>query len=197
MPDPRIDAYIARAAPFAQPILQHLRKVVHTACPRVEETMKWSFPHFDYKGMMCSMAAFKQHVAFGFWKGKLLEDEGLPVAEEKAMGQFGRITSMDDLPSSRTLTKLVKAAAALNDKGVKVERMKSRPKGPVNVPEYFLAAMRRHKAAKATFDGFNPSNKRDYVEWVTEARTQATREKRMATAIEWMAEGKVRNWKYF
>jgi hypothetical protein len=194
--DPRIDAYIAKAQPFAQPILKHIRKTVHAACPAVQETMKWGFPHFDYKGMMCSMAAFKEHVAFGFWKGELLENEGLPEVEEKAMGSFGRITSIKDLPAARTLTTLIKAAAALNDKGVRVARTSSAPKGPVRVPAYFLTALRRHKTAKANFDAFSPSKQRDYIDWIVEAKGEATREKRMAISIEWIAEGKARNWKY-
>jgi len=194
--DPRIDAYIAKAQPFAQPILKHLRKTVHQACPKLQETIKWSHPAFDYKGIMCGMASFKTHVTFGFWKGDLLQDAGLPKVEEQAMGNFGRITSVKDLPPARTIAKLVKAAAVLNDKGIKVERAPARPKGPVRVPEYFLEALRHHKLAKTNFDAFSPSKQRDYVEWLTEAKSEATREKRMATAIEWIAEGKARNWKY-
>lgn len=194
--DPRIDAYIAKAQPFAQPILKHLRKTVHAACPAVQETMKWSFPHFDYKGMMCGMAAFKSYVTFGFWKGELLQNAGLPKVEEEAMGNFGRITSVKDLPPARTMAKLVKAAAELNDKGIKVKRAPTKPKGPVRVPEYFVEALRHHKLARTNFDAFSPSKQRDYVEWLTEAKTEATREKRMATAIEWIAEGKARNWRY-
>lgn len=126
--DPRVDAYIAKAQPFARPILNHIRKTVHAACPEVEETMKWSFPHFDYKGMLCSMASFKQHCAFGFWKAALLKDIGIPTKSAEAMGQFGRLTSVSDLPSDTVLAALVKKAASLNDTGVKAPRRKAAPK---------------------------------------------------------------------
>lgn len=193
--DPRIDAYIQKSEPFAQPILTHLRKVVHSACPAITETMKWSFPHFDYKGMLCSMAAFKSHCAFGFWKASLLEGARMPAGDRGAMGQFGRVTSIKELPDVRTLTRLIKAAAALNDAGVKVKRVPAK-KAPLKVPAYFMNALRKHKAALTTFQKFSASHKREYVEWVTDAKTDATREKRLATAIGWMAEGKARNWKY-
>ena len=193
--DPRVEAYIRKAEPFAQPILAHIRKVVHAACPDVRETMKWSFPHFDYKGMLCSMASFKAHCTFGFWKASLLDGAEMPRRDREAMGQFGRITSIKDLPDSRTLARLIKAAAALNDTGVKVKRTVRR-KPPMKVPAYFMNALRKHNAAFSTWERLSPSHKREYVEWVTEAKAEATREKRLATAIEWMAQGKPRNWKY-
>ena len=198
--DPRIDTYIEKATPFAQPILKHIRRVVHTACPDVQETMKWSFPHFDYKGaMLCSMAAFKAHAAMGFWKAKLLADRGFPeVADgaEQAMGHFGRMTSIADLPSEARLTKLIKAAASLNDEGVTITREKKAPKPAVKTPAYFTAALKKNKKALAAFDAFSPSHRREYVEWVSEAKTEATRDKRLAQAVAWLAEGKSRNWKY-
>jgi uncharacterized protein YdeI (YjbR/CyaY-like superfamily) len=191
--DPRVDQYIAKSADFAKPILTHLRKVVHAACPDVEETMKWSAPHFDYKGMMCGMSAFKSHCAFGFWKSSLVLDApGL----RDAMGHFGRITSVRDLPSDRVLTGYVKKAAKLNDAGVKVARKPAQPKKPLNVPADFAGALKKTPAARKAFDAFSPSHRREYVEWITEAKTDATRQKRMATAVEWLAEGKSRNWKY-
>jgi uncharacterized protein YdeI (YjbR/CyaY-like superfamily) len=191
--DPRVDEYIEKSADFAKPILHHLRKVVHTACPDVEETMKWSFPHFDHKGMMCSMASFKEHCAFGFWKASLvLGDE----AQDGAMGHLGRITSVKDLPAEKVLTGYVKAAARLNDEGVRVDRPKKAPKAAVKVPAYFTSALKKNKKALATFEAFPQSHKREYVEWITEARADATREKRIATAVGWIAEGKQRNWKY-
>jgi hypothetical protein len=193
--DPRIDAYIRNAAPFAQPILTHLRSVVHEACPDVVEGVKWSFPHFDYKGIFCSMAAFKQHATFGFWKGELLANQ-LPEVDEQAMGHFGRITSVKDLPSKPTLIRIIKAAAKLNDDGVKVQRMARPSKPPVRAPGDLVNALGKNARAKATFRAFSPSQKREYVEWITGARQPATREKRLATAVEWMAEGKERNWKY-
>jgi uncharacterized protein YdeI (YjbR/CyaY-like superfamily) len=191
--DPRIDKYIARAADFAKPILTHLRKVVHAACPDVEETMKWSAPHFDYKGMMCGMAAFKSHCAFGFWKGSLVLDG--PRSGDAA-GHFGRITSLGDLPPDRVIAGYVKKAAKLNDEGVRVARKPTAPKKPLPVPADFAAALKKKPAARKAFDAFSPSHRREYVEWVTEAKTDATRQKRMATAIGWLSEGKSRNWKY-
>jgi hypothetical protein len=196
--DPRVDAYIAKAQPFAQPILRHLRSVVHSACPGVQETMKWSFPHFDYKGIFCAMAGFKEHCTFGFWKGSLLREsvKAMPSGVEKAMGQFGRIAALADLPSEKTLTAIVQAAAKLNDENVVVPRRKAKPKPPLRVPAYFAAALKKNKKAIAAFDAFPPSHRRDYVEWVTEAKTEETRDRRLATAVEWIAEGKGRNWRY-
>jgi uncharacterized protein YdeI (YjbR/CyaY-like superfamily) len=195
--DPRVDAYIDRSADFAKPILRHIRKLVHTACPDVIETMKWSFPHFDYKGqMMCSMASFKQHCAFGFWKQSLLEDAVFP-AEKTAMGSFGRLTSVKDLPDDKTMKKLIADAMKLNDEGVKVKRaFVSSDKKELVVPDVLLEALAKHDAAAETFNSFPYSCKKEYVEWITEAKTDATRDKRLATAIEWLAEGKRRNWKY-
>ena len=195
--DKRVDAYIAKSAEFARPILAYLREVVHIGCPEVEETIKWGFPHFDYKGMMCGMAAFKQHCALTFWKQSKL---GFTAAETKlkeAMGQFGRITSIQDLPPKRALVGYVRKAAELNEQGIKVERpnRRGRPKKLV-VPEYFTSAIRKNKKALATFEAFPYSKKKDYVEWVTEAKTEETRQKRLATSVEWLAEGKGRNWKY-
>jgi hypothetical protein len=191
--DPRVDAYIAKSADFAKPILMHLRKVVHGACPDVVEGMKWSMPHFDYKGIFCGMAAFKQHCTFGFWKGSLLK---LKPAEEKAMGQFGCIRSIDDLPSAKALGGIIKQAAKLNDEGVRVPKPKRAPKPPVKTPASLKAALAKNKKASATYDTFAPSCKREYVEWITEAKTDETRAKRVASAVAWMAEGKKRNWKY-
>jgi uncharacterized protein YdeI (YjbR/CyaY-like superfamily) len=195
--DPRVDVYIDRSADFAKPILRHIRKLVHTACPDVIETMKWSFPHFDYKGqMMCSMASFKQHCAFGFWKQSLLEDAVFP-AEKTAMGSFGRLTSVKDLPDDKTMKKLIADAMKLNDEGVKVKRaFVSSDKKELVVPDVLLEALAKHDAAAETFNNFPYSCKKEYVEWITEAKTDATRDKRLATAIEWLAEGKRRNWKY-
>ena len=197
--DPRVDAYIARSAGFARPILVHLRTLVHAACPEVEETLKWSSPHFMYKGMLCGMAAFKEHCAFGFWKEKLLRDriEGLAVADRSAMGQFGRIAAISDLPDERTLLSLVREAVALNDRGIKAPaRSRSKGNRRLTVPDYFAGALRRNRKALATFKQFSTTNKREYVDWVVEAKGEETRQRRLDTAITWMAEGKIRNWKY-
>jgi uncharacterized protein YdeI (YjbR/CyaY-like superfamily) len=195
--DPRIDAYIANSADFARPILTHLREVVHAACPPVEETMKWAFPHFMYEGILCSMASFKQHCAFGFWKGSLIVDGNGRSAEE-AMGQFGRITKLSDLPPKKVLAGYVKEAMRLNDEGVK-SPTRSAPKarkGEVAVPDDLASALKRNRKARATFEGFSPSHRREYVEWITEAKGEETRKRRLETAVEWMAEGKARHWKY-
>ena len=191
----RVDAYIDKSAEFAKPILNHLRAVVHEACPEVEEAMKWSFPNFMYKGMFCSMAAFKEHCAFGFWKSSLIVDKkGQNL--ERAMGQFGRITKLGDLPPKKVLVEYIKLAKKLNDAGVKAPTRIQKPRRELVVPDDLAKALKRNKAAQATFDKFSPSNKREYVDWITEAKTEATRNKRLETAIEWMAEGKTRNWKY-
>ena len=194
--DPRVDAYIDKSADFAKPILTRLREVVHEACPDVEETMKWSFPHFMYKGMLCSMASFKQHCAFGFWKGALVLG-GDGARAQEAMGSFGRIARLSDLPPKKTLAAYVKKAAALNEAGVvRTPKAPRPPKKPLVVPDYFMAALRKNKKALVTFEGFSPSHRREYVEWVTEAKGEDTRARRLEQAVEWMAEGKSRHWKY-
>ncbi len=195
--DKRIDAYIEKSADFAKPILRELRAIVHQGCPEVEETIKWGMPFFTYKSeMLCNMAAFKQHCALGFWKASLIFDKKSNKSVE-AMGQFGRITSMKDLPSKSVLVGYVKEAKRLGDEGIKkVRAPKTAAKKELVVPDYFLAAVKRNKKALATFDAFPYSHRKEYVEWVTEAKTQETRDRRLATTVEWLAEGKSRNWKY-
>ncbi len=195
--DKRIDAYIAKSADFAQPILRELREVIHEGCPEVEETMKWSFPHFMYKGMLCSMASFKEHCAFGFWKGSLIVN-GKENKAVDGMGQFGRISSLKELPAKRVLLGYIKKAVQLNDEGVKAPAW-SKPKTgnkDLKVPDYFLASVKKNKKALTAFEGFPYSKKKEYVDWVTEAKTEETRERRLETSVEWLAEGKSRNWKY-
>jgi len=194
--DPRIDAYITKAATFAQPILKHLRKVVHAGCPDVEETVKWSMPHFDYKGPMCAMAAFKAHATFGFWKASLVF-EGNKVVDEKAMGQFGCLRTVADLPEDKVLIEYVRKAVALNDAGLKVPgRSKPAKKPPLEMPDDFAAALKKNAKAGKTFHEFTPGKQREYVEWVTEAKREETRRQRLATSIEGLAEGKPYHWKY-
>jgi uncharacterized protein YdeI (YjbR/CyaY-like superfamily) len=193
--DARIDAYIEKSAPFAHPILTYLRSVVHEACPEVEETTKWSAPFFDYRGTLCSMAAFKEHCAFGFWKGSLVLDDRNPKAQEAA-GHFGRLRSLADLPPKRTLIGYIKKAMALNEQAVKPVRPPKHPKKPIKTPPYFMAALKKNKKALTTFESFTPSHKREYLEWVTTAKQEETRARRLATAVEWLAEGKPRNWKH-
>ena len=192
--DPRVDAYIEKSAEFAKPVLIHIRKLVHKACPDITETMKWSFPHFDHKGTVCSMASFKQHLAFGFWKQTLLEQDAFP-AEKTAMGSFGRITSVKDLPTDKVMIGLIQQAVELNEKGIKVAK-KPVEKKELIVPKDLTSALSKNKTAKATFDKFSPSHKREYVAWIEEAKTEPTRNKRLATTVEWLSEGKPRNWKY-
>jgi len=197
--DKRIDAYIANSADFAKPILTYFRELVHKACPEVEETMKWSFPHFDYKGVMCSMASFKQHCAIGFWKASLFSNGRDLVAKaksEEAMGHMGRITSLKDLPKDSVLIGYIKEAMKLNEAGIKLSPKTKAATSELEVPDYFMAALKKNKAALKTFEGFSNSNRKEYVSWVTEAKTEDTRIKRLETSIEWMSEGKQRNWKY-
>jgi uncharacterized protein YdeI (YjbR/CyaY-like superfamily) len=199
--DSKIDAYIKKAAPFAQPILEHLRELVHKACPEVEESVKWSMPFFDYKGPLCNMAAFKQHAVFGFWKGKLIKDpknylQDRAIDGENAMGHLGRITSLNDLPPDKVILDFIKQAKKLNDDGVKVASKPKPEQKELETPKDLIALLKSNKEAKATFDNFSYSNKKEYITWITEAKTEATRSKRLETAVEWMAEGKIRNWKY-
>jgi len=197
--DPRIDLYISKSADFAKPILLHLRELVHIACPDVLETIKWSFASFDYQGPMCSMAAFKQHCAFGFWKASLMKDKALiaNAESESAMGHYGKITALKDLPSDKKIIAHIKEAMMLNEKGIKLPPKKvTTAKKETVVPVYFLKQLKKNKKAFATFESFSPSHKREYVEWIIEAKTDETKKRRMETAIEWMSEGKSRNWKY-
>jgi len=198
--DPRIDAYIAKAADFAKPILTHIRKLVHKACPGVTETVKWGMPFFEYNGtILCNIAAFKQHCAFGFWNASLMKDpEGImQVKDRTAMGHFDRITSQKDLPSDKIMIAYIKESASLIEKGVKKPAPKKKaPAGPLPVPAELAAALKKNKKAQATFDAFSPSHRKEYIEWIIDAKTDATREKRLATTIEWLTAGKSRMWKY-
>ena len=192
--DPRIDAYIAKAAPFARPILEHVRDRVHAAAPEAEETMKWSSPAFTVDGKILLMAAaFKAHAALNFWRGQEIGD-GSPKAG--AMGQFGKLTSLDDLPADREFDSLIREAAALAKTAPAPRKTKHEPKPPPGMHPDFAAALAKNPKAKAALDGFPPSAQRDYLEWIDEAKQDATRAKRIATAVEWLSEGKRRHWKY-
>lgn len=194
--DPRVDAYIAKSADFAQPILRHLRGLVHEACPQVQESIKWGAPSFGYAGgILCGMAAFKHHVSFGFWKHALVMGEGV---ERDGMGSFGKMTSLSDVPSKKAMILLIHKAMRLNEQGVKTPatRKTAAPRVPLEIPEDLLVALNRNRKAKATFDAFSPSARREYLEWVVEAKREETRQRRIVQAVEWMAEGKQRNWKY-
>lgn len=198
----KIDEYITKAQPFAQPILEHIRKVVHNTCKDVEETMKWSFPHFDYKGkMMCSMAAFKQHCALNFWHAANMKSMQAHKEKTKAntgnsMGHFGKISSIKDLPTEKELTKMIKEAMELTDKGTVIKKAAPQKSAEIAVPDYFTKALSKNKKAKVVFEKFPPSHRKEYIQWITDAKTEETRQKRMGTAMEWIAEGKGRNWKY-
>ena len=195
-----IDVYIAKSADFAKPVLNRLRELVHKTCPDVEEKMKWSFPHFDYKGeMMCSMAAFKQHCVFGFWKAALMKDPLLieNAKSEVSMGHLGKITSLKDLPADKKIIEWVKEAMKLNDEGIKLPaKAKSTDKKELIVPDYFLKALNKNKKAFKVFEEFSYSHKKEYLEWITDAKTDDTRNKRISLAIDMIQEGKSRNWKY-
>ncbi|MBK7392428.1 MAG: YdeI/OmpD-associated family protein [Chloracidobacterium sp.] len=192
--DPRIDAYIEKSPDFAKPVLTHVRALVHEVCPEVTETLKWSMPSFEYKGILCGFASFKQHCTFGFWKQSLMESDEFSETKT-AMGSFGKLTSLADLPKDAVMKKLIKQAMKLNDDGVKVTKPKHEKKELV-VPDALLEALAKNEKAAETFDNFPPSCKREYVQWITEAKTDATRDKRLATTMEWLTEGKRRNWKY-
>ena len=197
--DKRIDAYIAKSADFAKPILTHLRELVHKNCPTVTETVKWGMPFFEYNGsILCNMAAFKQHCSFGFWNAGQMKnaDSKLQVRDRGAMGNFDRITSLKDLPADKAMAGYIKEAASLIEKGVKKPVAKKAPKPELPMPTELTAALKKNKKAQATFESFSPSHRREYIEWITEAKTEATREKRIATTVEWLTEGKSRMWKY-
>jgi uncharacterized protein YdeI (YjbR/CyaY-like superfamily) len=202
--DARVDAYIAKAAPFAQPILNHLRGLIHKGCPDVGEDMKWSRPFFLHGGtILCNISAFKGHCSFGFWGaeiGKVLKADG--VLQEGGMGSLGKITSIKDLPSDKQVLGYIRQAAALIDRGqgdnriVVARRVVKAPKAAVEAPPEFAAALKKSKAAMRVFDAFSASCKREYVEWIADAKRPETRDRRIEQAIEWIAEGKQRNWKY-
>ncbi len=192
--DPRIDAYIEKSQDFAKPVLAHLRALIHEVCPDVTETLKWSMPSFEYKGMLCGLASFKNHCTFGFWKEALLKEVKFPV--KNAMGSFGRITSLKDLPDDATMRSIIKEAVRLNDENIKVPKKKAVKSTDVALPDVLREALALNDAAAENFGNFPPSAQREYIEWITEAKTDATRDKRLATTIEWLTEGKRRNWKY-
>jgi uncharacterized protein YdeI (YjbR/CyaY-like superfamily) len=193
--DPRVDAYIEQASSFAQPVLRHLRGLVHEACPDVAETIKWRMPSFQYHGILCHMAAFKAHCTFGFWHALMREQAGRDPQSDDAMGQFGRITRITDLPKDGALKALVRRAAKLNASGVKVPRETGK-KRPLVVPNDLGMALRRNREARATFKAFSRTRQREYVEWIESAKREETRARRLATAIEWLAEGKTKEWRY-
>jgi uncharacterized protein YdeI (YjbR/CyaY-like superfamily) len=192
--DPRIDAYIAKAQPFSQPILEHVRTRVHAVLPDVEETLKWSMPAYTLGGKIVLItAAFKAHLALNFWRGQELRGDG---ANADAMGQFGKIKSLADLPPDKELDRLIREAADLAKSAPAPRKTKHAPKPAPELHPEFAAALAKAPQANAVLDSFPPSAQRDYVEWIADAKQDATRQKRIATAIEWLGEGKRRHWKY-
>ena len=197
--DSRVDAYIDKAAPFAQPILKHLRQLVHSVSPLLTETIKWGFPFFDYNGPVCQMAAFKEHMGFGFWKQRQLNDPGKLIKEEDGTaGSFGKIASLDDLPADEILIDFIRQAMDLNKAENKKPAIKKEtaPKAPIEMPVDFADLLAANPKAQEVYNKFSPSHKREYLEWIVDAKSDATRQKRMETAIEQIVEGKSRNWKY-
>jgi uncharacterized protein YdeI (YjbR/CyaY-like superfamily) len=199
--DKRIDSYIGKSQPFSKPIMTKLRDLVHKACPGVTETIKWGMPSFEYKGPMFGFAAFKEHCVAGFWKHALINDPkgylGKRSAQGgEAMGNLGRMTSTRDLPPDRVMIDFMKQAVKLNEEGIKVPKKKPAVKKELLVPAELKSALAANKKARTTFENFSPSQKREYTEWISEAKTEDTKIKRLETAIDWMAEGKIRHWKY-
>jgi uncharacterized protein YdeI (YjbR/CyaY-like superfamily) len=192
--DPRIDAYIAKAAPFAQPILEKVRERVHAVAPEAEETLKWSMPSFTIDGkILIGMAAFKQHAALNFWRGQELRGA---EASRDAMGQFGKLRSLDDLPGEAELDDLIRQAAELAKTAPAPRKVKHEPKPPAAMHPEFAAALKASPKAQQVLDGFPPSARREYLDWVADAKQDATRRKRISDAVQWLSEGKRRHWKY-
>lgn len=190
--NPKVDEYIANSKEFAQPILKKLRDLVHQAHPDIEETIKWGMPIFEYKGILFNMASFKQHCAFGFWKQKLIK--GLDGSED-GMGSLGKLKSLKDLPSDEILLMLMKEAILLNEKGIQLPKVAPQKK-ELEVPQELIEALEKHTKAKDVFENFSPSHRKEYIMWIAEAKQEATKQKRIAQTIEWLNEGKKRNWKY-
>lgn len=198
--EPRVDAYIEKSADFAKPIIKHFRSLVHATCPEAEEVIKWGFPHFDYKNQpMCSIAAFKQHCAIGFWKAALMKDSKNLLSRaqtEEAMGHLGKITGLNALPSDKKMIAYIKDAMSINDKGLKVPAKKKGPALELEVPDMLAKALTKNKKANTVFKNFSPGHRKEYIVWINEAKTEETRAKRVTQTIEWLSEGKSRHWKY-
>jgi uncharacterized protein YdeI (YjbR/CyaY-like superfamily) len=202
--NPKVDAYLATVRPFALPIMEYLRELIHKGCPGVEETIKWSRPFFEYRGaILCNISAFKEHCSFGFWGeeiGAVLSEE--KIVQEGGMGSLGRITTIKDLPPNKQMLSLIRQAAGFIDRGEYTSPITARhkvvkaPKPAAETPAELEAALKKNKKAAAAFAAFSPSCKREYTDWIAEAKRPETREKRISTAVEWIAEGKQRNWKY-
>ena len=196
--DPKIDVYISKSEPFAKLILNHLRLLIHKTCPEAMEKIKWSFPHFDYKGeMMCSMAAFNKHCAFGFWKAALMKDAAkMKDGNEEAMGHYGKLTSLKDLPTDKVIIAHIKEAMKLTDDGIKLPARKKAITIELKIPDELASALSKNKKAKIAFENFSPSHRKEYIMWINEAKMALTKEKRIAKTIEMLIDGKSLNSKY-
>jgi uncharacterized protein YdeI (YjbR/CyaY-like superfamily) len=192
--DKRIDAYVARSAEFAKPILTHIRAVVHTACPDVEETLKWGSPAYMHHGILCITAAFKAHCALVLWRAPLIVGA---AKSRDARGHFGKLTSVKDLPSKAVLVGLIKQAVKLNEAGTKrSQRVAGKPKKALPTPADLAAGLKKSAKATAAWAEFAPSHRREYIEWITEAKRPETRAERLKTTLAWVKDGKQRHWKY-
>lgn len=197
--NPKVDEYIAYSEDFAKPILEHLRQIIHDTCPDVEEVIKWSIPHFDYRGdMMCILASSKKHISFSLYKAALMADPKIveSVKAGQKMGYMDKIKSLSELPSVEVLTGYIKEAMLLNEKGVKISRPKTETVSEIEVPDYFMEKLVANPQALQVFESKSPSFRKDYLVWITDAKTEATRQKRMEESLEWLSEGKSRFWKY-
>ena len=195
--DKRIDAYIAKAAPFAQPILSHFRELMHKASPDIKENIKWGMPAFELNGIVTTMASFKNHMGIAFHKSSLMQDtHKLFSSADDAIGQLGKITSLEDLPDDKILVSYIQEAVKLDKEGKKIPKKPAQPKTEVQMPDYFATGLEKSPAAKQHFESFSPSAKREYIEWLLDAKSEATRNSRLERAMEWIAEGKPRLWKY-
>jgi uncharacterized protein YdeI (YjbR/CyaY-like superfamily) len=193
--DTRVDAHIAKSADFARPILEHLRELVHETCPEVQETIKWTFPNFLYKGILCSMAGFKAHCTFGFWH-PMMRRVLVKGGPTRGMGQFGRITAMEDLPADGVIKKYIREAMKLNESGVKVARKKPVKREPLKIPAILMRALKENPKVLASFKALSYSHQKEYVQWITEAKQKETRERRLQKALQMIAQGKSQNRKY-
>lgn len=198
--DTRVDAYIAKQQPFAKEICTRVRAIVHEAAPDITEDIKWGHVAFMHKGIVCGLAAFKHHVVFHFWKASLLGgSHARRSTDDKTLEQLAKLKSVDELPSKSVIASLVKAAVKLNDGAVKVPKSPmaaKKTKAPLRTPPSLAKALARNAKAKSTYQGFSPSHKREYVEWICDAKSVETRDRRIEQALGWMSEGKPRNWKY-
>jgi uncharacterized protein YdeI (YjbR/CyaY-like superfamily) len=188
--DPRVDAYIQAAPPSAQPILERLRTIARRALPEAQEDMKWGMPHFTIGGKnVAGFAAFKEHCSF------VVHGDN---PEGGGMGGYGKIASLAEIPPEKQIVAALHAARdRIKEHGsATTGRGAPKPKAEIAMPDDLAAALGAAPKAKAVFEALAPSHRREYLEWITSAKREETRAKRIATTIEWLTEGKKRNWKY-